>query len=160
MHRDIRPENVLVTPEGPIALSSFHFATQHHDGCDKLTEGFPATGFLAPEMVSARRTKYGYDGTSDVWAFGMVMLDMITGQVNVSAVSSEDLERYNLMIFFFLSHILLCRRAMPYDPHLLASWSQFYEAILSAPPPRYAENEWAGVSSAVFGTPPPKAQVR
>ena len=24
---------------------------------------------------------------------------------------------------------------MPYDPHLLASWSQFYEAILSAPPP-------------------------
>lgn len=106
MHRDIRPENVLVTPEGPIALSSFHFATQHHDGCDKLTEGFPATGFLAPEMVSARRTKYGYDGTSDVWAFGMVMLDMITGQVNVSAVSSEDLERYNLMIPYVVHNLI------------------------------------------------------
>ena len=103
MHRDIRPENVLVTPEGPIALSSFHFATQRYD---KLTESLPATGFLAPEMVSARCTKYGYDGTSDVWAFGMVMLDMITGQVNVSAVGSDDLERYNLTMPYVVHNLI------------------------------------------------------
>ena len=49
---------------------------------------------------------------------------------------------------------------MPYDPHLLASQTQVYKAILSAPPPHYVENEWASVSSIIFGTPPPKAQVK
>ena len=48
---------------------------------------------------------------------------------------------------------------MPYDPHLLVSWTQVYKAILSAPPPCYAENEWASMSSNIFGTPPPKAQL-
>lgn len=106
VHRDIRPDNVLVTPEGPIALSSFHYATFHDNVSDKLIESFPATGFLAPEMVSARRTKYGYDATSDVWAFGMVVLDMITGQVNASEVSSDALERYNLMMPFVVHNLI------------------------------------------------------
>lgn len=36
----------------------------------------------------------------------MVMLDMITGQVNVSKVSADDLERYNLMMPFVVHNLI------------------------------------------------------
>ena len=49
---------------------------------------------------------------------------------------------------------------MPYDPHLLVSWTQVYKAILSTSPPHYVENEWAGVSSTIFSMPSPEAQVK
>lgn len=82
VHCDIRPENISIASDGHVALSSFAYAAFHKGlGAPQLKTRYPATGFLAPEMVSTHMEIDGYDGKVDVWGFGMTLLDLLTGQV-------------------------------------------------------------------------------
>jgi len=71
IHRDVKPENILVMKSGKTKLCDFGLATYKSSECS-LRCG--THGFMAPEM-----TGRPYDEKVDIWAFGCVIYELIYG---------------------------------------------------------------------------------
>lgn len=77
LHRDIKPHNIMVTRGGTLKLVDFGIA--RGDGDAKVTEtgflvGTPA--YMSPEQVTGRPI----DHRSDLYAAGIVLYEMLTGE--------------------------------------------------------------------------------
>ena len=78
VHRDIKPGNILLTPDGRALLSDFGIAkaTAHDD--DLTSVGMVGTAkYLAPEQV----TGGAVDGRADLYALGVVLFECLAGTV-------------------------------------------------------------------------------
>jgi beta-lactam-binding protein with PASTA domain len=82
VHRDVKPENVLVTADGTVKVADFGLAraieATHHTVADGTLLGTVA--YLAPEQVSSGAA----DQRADLYALGVVLFEMVTGQVPFS----------------------------------------------------------------------------
>ena len=76
LHRDLKPENVLVAADGSAKLTDFGIA--YLTGRNGLTQDGGILGtpqYLSPEALSGEPL----DARSDVWAFGVVLFEMLAG---------------------------------------------------------------------------------
>jgi Tol biopolymer transport system component len=76
IHRDVKPENILITDSGRVVLLDFGVAKL--SGCNPLTvEGTsPGTiGYMAPEQARGDAV----DASTDQWALGVVLFEMLAG---------------------------------------------------------------------------------
>eukprot|EP00760_Papus_ankaliazontas_P032170 PhM_4_TR5672/c0_g1_i1/m.14864/K04421/MAP3K3, MEKK3; mitogen-activated protein kinase kinase kinase 3 len=75
-HRDIKPDNILLTSEGVCKLTDFGVSAALKDtgtaGCMTVV-GTPA--YMAPEMLQGER----YNSAADIWSFGCVVFEMVSG---------------------------------------------------------------------------------
>jgi serine/threonine protein kinase len=73
IHRDIKPGNVMVRPDGRIMLLDFGAAKELKEKSisDTVTGSRP---FMSPEQIMGRSQR-----RSDVWALGVVMFILYTG---------------------------------------------------------------------------------
>ncbi|CUM66720.1 uncharacterized protein PRCAT00004400001 [Priceomyces carsonii] len=79
-HRDIKPENILLDKEGNLKLGDFGLATVYQRRKSKRLshEQCGSPPYMAPEILSSD----GYDPVrSDIWACGMVLFVLLTGQI-------------------------------------------------------------------------------
>ena len=91
IHRDLKPANVKVTPEGRIKVLDFGLAKAFETNqpnaalSQSPTLSFAATqagvilgtaGYMSPEQASGEPT----DQQADVWSFGVVLFEMLTGR--------------------------------------------------------------------------------
>ncbi len=77
VHRDVKPQNIMVLPSGLVKLMDFGIA-QTEGGLDLATE----SGFLVgtPSYMSPEQTQGAVvDARSDIYAVGAVMFEMFTG---------------------------------------------------------------------------------
>lgn len=102
VHRDIKPDNIMLRPDGLLKVLDF--------GLAKLTERVtppPATdpdaatrlqintapglvmgtvNYMSPEQARGKEV----DGRTDIWSFGVVLYEMLTGQRPFSGETSSD----------------------------------------------------------------------
>jgi serine/threonine protein kinase len=80
VHRDLKPENILVTPDDRLVIADF--GTAQLAGARRLTwkhlsESLGTPDYMSPEQVQGARG----DARSDIYAWGVIMFEMLTGQV-------------------------------------------------------------------------------
>lgn len=76
IHRDVKPENILITKQGIIKICDFGFARILIPG-DAYTDYVATRWYRAPELLVGD-TQYG--PSVDVWATGCVFAELLTGQ--------------------------------------------------------------------------------
>ncbi len=83
IHRDIKPGNVLISKDGEVKLTDFGIATSEdiEDGLTRegMTLGTPA--YMSPEQIDNSKT---VDKRADIYSIGVVLYEMVTGQVPFS----------------------------------------------------------------------------
>src|SRR6186713_2135493 len=88
VHRDVKPGNILVTPDGRVLLTDFGIA-KGLDGGDDLTSDNVMMGtakYLSPEQVRGRKL----DGRADLYSLGLVLYECLAGRVPFVGASDAD----------------------------------------------------------------------
>ena len=84
IHRDIKPQNVLIDAEGRAKLTDFGISRQlEKDGLTATGRVLGTTDYVAPEQAMGR----GADQRSDIYSLGVVLFEMLTGHVPFQADS-------------------------------------------------------------------------
>jgi len=80
VHRDLKPENIMVDADDRIKLIDFGIAGKEGSRrltFAKLSQVMGTPDYISPEQVKGKRG----DGRSDIYALGVMLYEMLTGQV-------------------------------------------------------------------------------
>lgn len=76
IHRDIKPDNIMITEEGVIKIIDFNASREYKRESIKDTHILGTTGFAPPEQYGVSQT----DIRSDIYALGVMINVMLTGE--------------------------------------------------------------------------------
>jgi serine/threonine protein kinase len=149
VHRDVKPANILLTPEDHAYLTDFGLSKRLQSESDQTETGhlLGTLNYLAPEQIRAE----GVESRTDVYALGCVLYHALTGRVPF------EMEDREAKLWAHLS-------SMP--PPVPAGVPEHFDAVISramakAPADRFAtagalaEAATAAARGAPKPTPPP-----
>jgi serine/threonine-protein kinase len=136
VHRDLKPENVLVTPENRLVVNDF--GTARLAGARRLTwkhlsEALGTPDYMSPEQVQGERG----DARSDIYTWGVMMYEMLTGRVPFSGDNSLA-----VMAGHMQGHPKPIRKLRPEVPPAL-------EAVVLHAMRRYPEHRYSSAAEIV-----------
>lgn len=90
LHRDIKPENILIDRRGVVKVMDFGIA--YALGSERMTREKSIVGtleFMSPERIQG----HPMDGRSDIYSLGILLFELISGQLPFHAESEYELLR-------------------------------------------------------------------
>ncbi len=82
VHRDVKPQNVLIDRDGRALITDFGIArTLTEEGLTADGRVLGTTDYVSPEQALGQ----GVSGQSDIYALGIVLFEMLTGEVPFKA---------------------------------------------------------------------------
>ncbi len=77
VHRDLKPSNIMLLPDGVAKVMDFGIArARRFDGLTATGAFMGTPDYVSPEMIEGR----GTDPRSDLYALGVVLFELLTGQ--------------------------------------------------------------------------------
>ncbi|HEY2013267.1 MAG TPA: protein kinase [Bryobacteraceae bacterium] len=90
VHRDLKPANVKITPEGSVKILDFGLGkVVNADGSPAVTRTGMILGtaaYMSPEQARGA----AIDKRADIWAFGVVLYEMLTGRLPFTGDTAAD----------------------------------------------------------------------
>src|SRR4029077_4101843 len=89
VHRDVKPGNILITPDGRVLLTDFGIAKGLGVNGDDLTSANVMMGtakYLSPEQVRGKKL----DGRADLYSLGLVLYECLAGRVPFLGETDAD----------------------------------------------------------------------
>ncbi len=78
IHRDLKPENILISEDGVLKIADFGIAVPHGTTGQGLQDHLVGTiNYLSPEYIE----RGDYDQRSDIYAFGVIAYELMTGKL-------------------------------------------------------------------------------
>ncbi len=75
VHRDVKPANIMITSDGTVKIMDFGIA-KTGGGVTSTGQVLGTPNYMSPEQVKGKQL----DGRSDLFSFGVVLYEMITGE--------------------------------------------------------------------------------
>ncbi len=77
IHRDIKPQNIMVLRDGSVKVADFGIACLANEGQTLTQEALGSVHYISPEQARGDRT----DARSDIYSAGVVLYEMLTGRL-------------------------------------------------------------------------------
>lgn len=87
VHRDLKPDNVLVSNGGDVKLTDFGVARPFDSSMTQAGQFIGSLTYASPEQVSGTKV----DTRSDIFSFGVILFELLTGQLPFRSSNPTDL---------------------------------------------------------------------
>ena len=77
VHRDIKPQNIMVLRDGSVKVADFGIACLENSAQTLTQEALGSVHYISPEQARGDRT----DARSDIYSAGVVLYEMLTGRL-------------------------------------------------------------------------------
>jgi serine/threonine protein kinase len=91
VHRDVKPDNFLLSPQGEVKLIDFALAVRRKTGLAKLFAGRSkiqgTRSYMSPEQIRGQPL----DERADIYSFGCLVYELLGGKPPFTGTSTSDL---------------------------------------------------------------------
>jgi len=126
-HRDLKPQNILVTENNILKISDFGFAKFHTENLSQTMCGSPL--YMAPEILTYKN----YTDLADLWSVGVIMYELFFNKTPVNGKNIYDLVRnikkYNFSVInnnISKQALILLDGLLKIHPKNRLSWKNFF----------------------------------
>lgn len=90
VHRDVKPDNYLVSDAGQVKLIDFNLARKRRGGLARMFAGSKVQGtqsYMSPEQIRGKHV----DERSDLYSLGCVVHELISGKPPFTGITTQEL---------------------------------------------------------------------